>query len=330
MDQSDAQLKSGAVITVGVLIFAGLLFYVGDWRRLTQRTQEFEAHLTDVQFIKAGTAVTIGGVRVGRVSDIAAPPHSRKRGLVLLRMEVDRTLTLHDDASLTLKRDGLLGERYLELTLGNEQRPALPAGGEIVFTAVDPTLAELGKQVQEFKPQIQTILDELQKNIKNISDLFEGGELRDIIHEARLTIEKIRADVGEVKEQSVASLSRFEETVADIQRVVRENEPGIRKGVDQATALLEELRRDVAELKAKLSETVDQANTLVLKNQPAITRTIDNLQESSWNMRQFSRKLKANPAVLIFGDEDPTEMEPKIDATADREKGRVPPYPREP
>lgn len=328
MEPNSAQLKSGAVITIGVVVFTGLLLYVGDLTEFAAVTKPYKAHFTDVQFIKEGTAVTIGGVRVGRVSEVVSPSKSEKRGLVLVRIEVESGLDIRRDSALTLKRDGLLGERYIELKLGDEPG-VLEANEEIAFTSVDPTLADIGRQVDEFRPQIASILTKVEATVDQVNDIFQSGELSDIVTKANEAMDDVRKDVAEVKTAMIEALDRAEATLADVQRIVQENEPHLKGSMEHAEKLLAGLQERIDEVKSELLAVMLRVNNLMMENQAAITKSIDNLEKTTWNMERFSAQIKENPQALIFGGGTGVEMEPKRDESIYRRDGRLPPYPRE-
>jgi len=328
--QSSAQLKSGAVITIAVVTFTVLLLYVGDVREYTRTTTRYKAHFIDVKFIRPGTAVTIGGVRVGRVSEVIPPPNSEKRGLVMVRIEITSDLDVRENASLMLRRDGLLGERYVELDLGEESSPPLAAGEEILYTGIDPTLADIGRQVDEFRPQIAATLEDIQGIVKEVRGIFESGELREIIHEAKITIQKLQVDADEVRASLLGVLDRAEATLADVQRIIQDNEPHIKGSMESAEKTIAGLQERIDEVKLELMAVLMRFNNLMIENQKTVTRSVDNIEKATWYLARAAEKVSADPSVVIFGDDDPAKMEPRRDESLYRRDGRLPPYPREP
>lgn len=374
MDESMARLKSGAVITVSVVVFAALLLYVGDMGQWFAKSQTFTAYFEDIKFIKKETKVTVGGFVVGQVSNVTPPSRSQKRGWVQLEIKIDRGLKLMDNASLKLSRDGLLGERYLDLNLGDDftveladgsrrvgkisdpdadpvvvrvlsrtetwsrselkgapvRAKSLARGLEILHTSVDPTLADMGKQLDAFRPQIAATLRNISEIVREMRSIFESGELRDIIAEVKASVQQLRTDASEAMTHVSDVLAEAEEAIADVRRVIRDNEPHIKGSTAHAEEFIKGLQSRIDEVKKELLTALKTVNGMILENQKSVTRSVDNLEATTWYMKQFSRKLNNNPSVLIFGADDPTTVEPKRDDSAYREQGRLPPYPREP
>ena len=79
--------------------------------------------------LKSRAAVVIAGVKVGRVSSISLTPDYRAR----IDMDLDASLKLPVDSSVSIVTAGLLGDRYLSLQLGGDDA-TLKSGDEITFT----------------------------------------------------------------------------------------------------------------------------------------------------------------------------------------------------
>src|SRR5580658_331884 len=67
-------------IRVGLFVLAGfffsglVIFLIGDERRLFERAVPYEAAFADVQGLKAGAPIRMGGVDIGHVSSVGYGP----------------------------------------------------------------------------------------------------------------------------------------------------------------------------------------------------------------------------------------------------------------
>jgi phospholipid/cholesterol/gamma-HCH transport system substrate-binding protein len=89
--------------------------------------------------IEAGSDVKISGIKIGSVEDSALDTNSYRANLQIL---VDSTVKLPVDSSAKIVSSGLLGEKYLELTIGSQEE-FLVDGGEIIFTQSSVNFEEL-------------------------------------------------------------------------------------------------------------------------------------------------------------------------------------------
>lgn len=79
--------------------------------------------------LKARAPVVISGVKVGQVDSIVLDKNFRARA----EMNLDRNLQIPVDTSASIVTAGLLGDRYISLQLGGEEKYLKP-GEEITMT----------------------------------------------------------------------------------------------------------------------------------------------------------------------------------------------------
>ena len=99
-------------------------------------TYELKARFTNIGQLRASAPVRIGGVNIGRVSDVTLDP--QKLDSVLTLAIDERYKDLPADTSAGIQTAGLLGESYIGLQPGGDVEVLKP-GDEIAFTtpAVD-------------------------------------------------------------------------------------------------------------------------------------------------------------------------------------------------
>ena len=80
---------------------------------------EISAHFDDISGLKVRSAVTMAGVRIGRVSDIIFDAQTFE-AVVKMRIE-SKYKTLPKDTSASIYTAGLLGEKYIGLEAGGDE-----------------------------------------------------------------------------------------------------------------------------------------------------------------------------------------------------------------
>jgi phospholipid/cholesterol/gamma-HCH transport system substrate-binding protein len=139
-------------LLVGLFVFAGIaaIAYLSvtvggfSWNTGPQRT--LYASFDEVGGLKPRAQVVIGGVRVGQVAKIELNGDFRAR----VTLEVDASLELSEDTSASIQTSGLLGDQYIALEPGGEDRN-LEQGGEITYTQGAISIERLiGQLVQDF------------------------------------------------------------------------------------------------------------------------------------------------------------------------------------
>lgn len=102
--------------------------------------------------LKTRAPVVISGVKVGQITGIELGPDYRARAT----LDLDPKLALPTDTTASIQTAGLLGDRYVALQLGGEDK-LLKSGDEITFTESAVILERLiGKLVHNAPGQSDT------------------------------------------------------------------------------------------------------------------------------------------------------------------------------
>lgn len=132
---------AGAVVLVVVLLFFGS----------GSGTYQVNVNLPDADGLRPGSRVEIGGVQVGNVGDFRITPQDHALGTITLK-QVDAPIGT--DASVIIRPADLLGEKYLDLSVGNRAHPArqgftIPASHTQDAANLDQVLNVLGPTTRD-------------------------------------------------------------------------------------------------------------------------------------------------------------------------------------
>ncbi|MBY0278179.1 outer membrane lipid asymmetry maintenance protein MlaD [Candidatus Binatia bacterium] len=122
-------LVAGIFVLVGITAVAILAFRVGANPLLDRGGLRIYAVFDQTGGLKPRAPVEIAGVKVGQVADIALSPDFRAR----VALDLRDGLQLPIDTSASIVTAGVLGDRYVSLQLGGDDRMLGPEE-EITFT----------------------------------------------------------------------------------------------------------------------------------------------------------------------------------------------------
>ena len=125
------QLRVGAFVLAGLLVFAGLVYMLGRSAGLFERQYRLVASFGQIGGLIQGATVRLAGVAVGHVGEIQLPePGSAKVRVELLiaRRVQDR---IRADSLARIETLGLLGDKIIDVTLGSPGAAVLQDGGEL-------------------------------------------------------------------------------------------------------------------------------------------------------------------------------------------------------
>ncbi|MCL2458345.1 MAG: outer membrane lipid asymmetry maintenance protein MlaD [Desulfobulbus sp.] len=135
MGNSRVEILVGVFLICGFLALGWLALRLGEvpWVGAS-KSYTINAEFTNISGVKSGADVQVAGVVVGKVRQLELNKDRR----ALVTMQVDRSITIPVDSVASVKSQGIIGDKYIQITLGGDEQPYQP-GDTIVDTesAVD-------------------------------------------------------------------------------------------------------------------------------------------------------------------------------------------------
>lgn len=153
--QSDFRVGLLTVLALCILA-AGITLAGGDKGLLFQKTAEVRARVANIGGLKKGAGVTMGGMMIGKVQDISFVKNAVPNRIeVKLVISEKMRLNIKADSVPVIKTQGMLGDRYIEISAGGAAAPPLSEDGVLI-----------GKSATDFDEALQhanTTLNETSK-----------------------------------------------------------------------------------------------------------------------------------------------------------------------
>ena len=145
INRKSLELWVGLFVAAGILALAMLAFKVGNLTSAdVMNSYKVTARFDNVGGLKVKAAVTMAGVRIGRVSGIA---FDNKKYQALVTMDIDgRYQNIPKDSSASILTSGLLGDQYIGIEPGGDD-VALKNGDNFLRTQSALVLEKLVGQV---------------------------------------------------------------------------------------------------------------------------------------------------------------------------------------
>ncbi|HUO07876.1 MAG TPA: outer membrane lipid asymmetry maintenance protein MlaD [Phycisphaerae bacterium] len=119
----------GVFVLAGILALAYLSISIGGISWPGGRELKLSAGFDEIGGLAVGAPVVISGVRVGEVSRISLDNGYRAR----VDLDLQGDLKLPDDTTASIVTSGMLGDRYISLQLGGDDK-LLKSGDRITMT----------------------------------------------------------------------------------------------------------------------------------------------------------------------------------------------------
>jgi phospholipid/cholesterol/gamma-HCH transport system substrate-binding protein len=133
------------------------------------------------QDLSEGMPVKFSGFKIGKLNTLALD----EQGHVQVEVKIDTKYLglLRQDAVMSLKKEGVIGDGVLEISRGAEDKPALASGGKVRFERA----SGLEQAVVDVKNRIMPILDDIHQT------------LHDPDGDVRQTLKNLRAFSAEMR-----------------------------------------------------------------------------------------------------------------------------------
>ncbi len=250
------ELRVGVVTIVSLIVLAVTIVYVGSGGGSPfARKYELKALMSDINGLKPGAPVRVGGLEVGTVEEVGFDP---KGGMVAVTMKLDRLVQprVTTKSEATLGSLGLLGEKAVDITPSTEGAP-IEDGGYISAAAEDPFKGLLSA-TSESTSHLNRILARMDAGEGTLGKALRDEELYnrmvDVGIRLQAVMNKLESPTGPLgRLVNDAEMSRqLSSSVKGIEAVVNRVEQG--KGPLGALSRDEQLVADLKSLTANLSE----------------------------------------------------------------------------
>ncbi|HVR18934.1 MAG TPA: MlaD family protein, partial [Polyangiaceae bacterium] len=121
---------------------------IGEERQLFSPKLDYQAAFNDVQGLRPGSPVRMGGVDIGNVTKVAYAADEKDYKIhVTVAIISDQSKRIKTDSVATIEGKGLLGDKMISITLGSDKASQLPEGSTLKSKEADDLgqmMAKLG------------------------------------------------------------------------------------------------------------------------------------------------------------------------------------------
>jgi len=176
MEQFDKNkgLKTSVFLMLGLTLFlVGFIFYmVGSNQKFFDSKYSLYLFLSKAEALNPGAFVTLSGLKIGVVGDMKFTQRNNQQGiLVELKIDKDYAKQITHSSRATIKTMGILGDKYVDISLGSLSEPPLQPGDFVRSKAsvdVSALLADAASSLTE--------LNALLSNLKLLSQQMLKGQ----------------------------------------------------------------------------------------------------------------------------------------------------------
>ncbi len=178
-NQKSINFRVGLFVLIAVSIFAMILFFLSGEQSYFEQSYTVKTSFKNTAGLIKGAAVRLSGVRIGAVTELgfAKDPVGDKVINVTMLINKDGMGRLNPDAKATIKTEGLLGDKFIEILPGNEPPLTVLPDTLSIESQTPIEFASIIGQSGDLITNVISISESLDKIVKGIG---EGKNLENI------------------------------------------------------------------------------------------------------------------------------------------------------
>ncbi|MFH1896623.1 MAG: MlaD family protein [Candidatus Desantisbacteria bacterium] len=257
------ELKIGIVVAAAIII-AGIMITMAGGRSFYRQGYQIRVPFDYISGLAVGAPVRLSGMEIGEV-----------RALRLIGNQIEATIwvessaRIHSDSRITINSLGIIGEKYIEITLGKKGR--LLKNGDLI-TGENPV------NVEEILVRSEKMVKMLDYQVKFLEKLMFSGqinwdEISAIIHNTAEITEETNKLLKNNKDDISSSIHSFNRLSTTLEKTVNENR--------------DELRCVTGELK----KATKNLNTAILNTDQGMNKCLTEFTQAASSFSNICRKV---------------------------------------
>jgi phospholipid/cholesterol/gamma-HCH transport system substrate-binding protein len=251
------ETKVGLFFLIGLVILGVITFRVANIGEYFEPKAYYKVFFPSAAGLNPDDPVAVAGLKVGKIKSLQL-----KENGVLMTLALDPKIRIRKDAKAEVAWGGLLGNRYIDISLGKPDQPWLEPGSEITGAPtieLTDVLFKINAAATDFQdmlktsgagPKVQTMLDNLTKASADIAKVTED------IRERRGTVGQLIGS-DELYNKAMGIADDLKGASADVRKLLADNNQRLRSILEKLDAAIPEARDAFTSIK-KLG---DQANS---------------------------------------------------------------------
>jgi len=304
VSRKNRSLKVGAFVVFALLLATVAVFLIGDNRRAWDRKVTYKARFNDVVGLKAGSAVRMGGIDVGSVTSVSYAEQANDTKIyVEIAVARNEARRVRPDTTARVVNKGLLGDKMIDLSGGDPNKPQAP-DGSFILSEEDP--ADMGKALEKMSDvakKADLTMDAVKRTSEQLADPQMAEDIKGSVRSLRAILDGVANN-----KQGLAHRMIFDPEEA--RRV-----DSILANLDATASHLNAVSADAREITARAKTGPGLVHTLVYDDQLAAgtTGTMVELNNSLKALRTSNGLGHA----IIYGDDSTQHVMGNVSAMSD-------------
>jgi phospholipid/cholesterol/gamma-HCH transport system substrate-binding protein len=282
------EVKAGIIIVSAIAILSVFIVLIGGGQ-FFQKYDKYYVKVMNAAGLETGAQVKLGGVRIGRITDIRPPLKPGEP--VTIEIGLQKGAILYEGTKALITQVGFVGDIYLLLSVNNTANRIIKPGDVIPseeFMQMDILMAKinvLSTSVERLVNDVDKLFNE--KNVKGIEALI--GNTNSAILSSTSSIEKVASSLK-------VSTDKLERVLNEVEDLLKSNKGDVSQLLKKAREDIEKAG-DMIKSIEKTSKSVDRAVDHQSKN---IDHLVNSMTRTTEELQELLQEIKNKPWSLIY------------------------------
>ncbi len=282
------EVKAGIIIVSAIAILSVFIVLIGGGQ-FFQKYDNYYVKVMNAAGLETGAQVKLGGVRIGRITDIRPPLKPGEP--VTVEIGLKKGAILYEGTKALITQVGFVGDIYLLLSVNNTTSKIIKPG--------DVIPSEELMQMDILMAKINVLSTSVEKLVNDVDRLFNEKNVKGI--------EALIVNTNSAILSSTSSIDKIASTLKvstdKLERVLNEVEDLVKSNKGDVSQLLKKAREDIEKagdmIKSieKTSKSVDRAVDHQSKN---IDHLVNSMTRTTEELQDLLQGIKNKPWSIIY------------------------------
>lgn len=166
---TEIEIKVGIFVALGTVLIMLAIIILGGAEGVLTRQNIYHSHFPAADGLIGGAKVVLNGITVGTVDAVDFDPKTRDIQ-VSFKIQKKYESWIREDSTAEISTQGVLGDKYVFITVGSDAKPILSSGGKIT-----PKVSQGLNQFLSKGDQLMITLNSISLSMDRILKSFEHG-----------------------------------------------------------------------------------------------------------------------------------------------------------
>lgn len=192
MSSKNRSLKVGAFAFFAIVLATIAVFLIGDNRRQWDRKMTYTAKFNDVVGLRSGSAVRMGGIDVGSVTEVAhAEKADDNKIYVTISVARNEARRVKPDTLARVVNKGLLGDKMIDLS-GGDPAKSPAADHSTIRSEEDPSdMGKVMEKMSDVAKKADLTMDAIKKTSEQLADPAMAEDIKGSVKSLRMILDGV-------------------------------------------------------------------------------------------------------------------------------------------